>query len=608
MCGIVGVLGSEPVASKLIAALKQLEYRGYDSAGVATTEGRRLERRRAAGKIRNLEAELIKAPLLGRSGIGHTRWATHGPPTVSNAHPHQAGRVAIVHNGIIENFRELRTELSAGGHVFESDTDSEVIAALIEAALAAGASPVDAVKRATKRMRGAYAIAALFEGEDDLLIGARRGSPLVAGFGAQEAFLGSDAIAVSSFTRKFMYLEEGDLIALSRDKFEMFDGQDRPVTRPISEADIETDAIEKGEFPHYMLKEIHEQPAVIARTTSRYVDALDLSVSLPGAEALDFAKMRRLHIIACGTAHFAGRVAKYWFERIAGLPVECEIGSEYRYRAPVIDADDAALVISQSGETADTLAGLRLAQQAGIKTIGVLNVPTSSMARACDLVLPTLAGAEIGVASTKAFTCQLTTLAAMAVAAARARGAINRSEEAAFARALLEAPRLVTEALKTAPAISRVASKLARAKSVLYLGRDTFFPLALEAALKLKEISYIHAEGYASGELKHGPIALIDSKTPVVMLAPYNALFEKALSNLQEICARGAKVVLISDAAGLEAAGDDAFAKILMPEVPELIAPIVYSAPVQLLAYSIALKRGADIDQPRNLAKSVTVE
>ena len=608
MCGIIGVLGSEPAAPKLVAALKQLEYRGYNSAGVATSEGAFIDRRRAAGKIRNLEEELAKAPLLGVSGIGHTRWATHGAPTVSNAHPHKAGRVAIVHNGIIENFRELREELTAAGHVFESETDSEVIAAMIEAAMKRGLSPVDAVKCSLKRMRGAYAIAALFEGEGDLLVGARRGSPLVAGFGSHEAFLGSDAIAVSGFTRRIMYLEEGDVIALSRSKAEVFDSHDHLVTRSISETDVESGSIEKGNYPHFMLKEIHEQGDVIARAATRYINSAALEASLPVRNLPDFAAIRRLHIIACGTAYYAGRIAKYWFERLAGLPVECEIGSEYRYRAPAIDDGDAALVISQSGETADTLAALRLAKEAGLKTMGVLNVPTSSMARECDAVLPTLAGPEIGVASTKAFTTQLTVLAALAIHAGRARGKISREQEHELAKSLLETPRLIAEAMNAEPAIQRVAAKMSKARSAIYLGRDTFFPLALEGALKLKEISYIHAEGFASGELKHGPIALIDAKTPVVMIAPHDELFEKALSNLQEVCARGARVILVSDVAGMEAAGDAPAARILVPACPAFTAPIVYSASIQLLAYHVAAKLGADIDQPRNLAKSVTVE
>ena len=608
MCGIIGVLGSEPAAPKLVAALKQLEYRGYDSAGVATSEGDHIDRRRAAGKICNLEDELERAPLLGVSGIGHTRWATHGAPTVSNAHPHRAGRVAIVHNGIIENFRELRDELIAGGQVFESETDSEVIAALIEAVMKKGLGPVEAVKAAVKRMRGAYAIAAMFEGEEDLLVGARRGSPLVAGFGSHEAFLGSDAIAVSGFTRRIMYLEEGDVIALTRSKAEVFDVHDHRVDRSITETDIETGSIEKGNYPHFMLKEIHEQNDVIARAATRYIDSAQLAASLPVRHLPDFTAIRRLHIIACGTAYYAGRIAKYWFERLAGLPVECEIGSEYRYRQPMIDAGDAALVISQSGETADTLAALRLAKESGLPTMGILNVPTSSMARECHAVLPTLAGPEIGVASTKAFTTQLTTLAALVIAVGRARGTISREQERELSAQLLETPRLIAEAMAAEHAIQKVAAKMAKARSAIYLGRDTFFPLALEGALKLKEISYIHAEGFASGELKHGPIALIDTKTPVVMIAPHDALFEKALSNLQEVCARGARVILISDAAGMEAAGDAPAARILMPACPDFVAPIVYSAPIQLLAYHVAAKLGADIDQPRNLAKSVTVE
>ncbi|MDZ4776989.1 MAG: glutamine--fructose-6-phosphate transaminase (isomerizing) [Alphaproteobacteria bacterium] len=608
MCGIIGILGGEPAAPRLVDALKRLEYRGYDSAGVATLEGDKIERRRAPGKIRNLEAVLAETSLKGVNGIGHTRWATHGAPNEANAHPHKAGPVAIVHNGIIENFRDLRAELQDAGFHFESETDSEVIAALIADGVKRGRSPGDAMRDAVQRMRGAYAIAALFEGQDDLLVGARRGSPLVAGFGDGEVFLGSDAIAVAPFTSRIMYLEEGDVIELRRAGAEVTDAAGKRVTRSVKDVPAISGAIEKGNYRHFMQKEIFEQPESIGRTVALYVNPLHQAVELPEGKSVDFAGMRRLHIIACGTAHYAGRIAKYWFERYAGLPVECEVASEYRYRDPVIEKGDAALVISQSGETADTLAALRLCAQAGVTTLGVVNVPSSSMARECNVNLPTLAGPEIGVASTKAFTAQLTTLAALAILAGRQRGKLTREDEIELTGALLETPRLIADATKSEDQIIALAQKIAEARSAIYLGRDSFFPLALEAALKLKEISYIHAEGFASGELKHGPIALVDEYTPVVMIAPHDAIFEKALSNLQEVAARGGKVLLISDAAGLKAAGDTPWAKVEAPTCHGFVAPIVFAAPIQLLAYHVAVSKGTDVDQPRNLAKSVTVE
>ena len=608
MCGIIGILGEEPAAPRLVEALKRLEYRGYDSAGVATLEGGRIERRRAPGKIRNLEAVLAESPLKGVNGIGHTRWATHGAPSERNAHPHKSGPVAIVHNGIIENFRDLRAELQAAGHVFDSETDSEVIAALIAEGIRQGRAPGDAVKAAVARMRGAYAIAALFEGDDDLLVGARRGSPLVAGFSDDEAFLGSDAIAVAPFTSRIMYLEEGDVIILRRGGAQVFDVQGKSVERSVRDVPAISGAIEKGNYRHFMQKEIFEQPDSIGRTVALYINPLSQAVELPEGKTIDFASMRRLHIIACGTAHYAGRIAKYWFERYAGLPVECEVASEYRYREPAIEKGDAALVISQSGETADTLAALRLCAACGMTTIGVINVPTSSMARECTLNAPTLAGPEIGVASTKAFTAQLTTLAALAILAGCQRGKISRDGEIELTSAMLETPRLIAEAMANEDEIIRLAHQIAEAHSAIYLGRDAYFPLALEAALKLKEISYIHAEGFASGELKHGPIALIDEHTPVVMIAPHDALFEKALSNLQEVAARGGKVLLISDKAGIAAAAETPWAVVEAPACHGFVAPIVYAAPIQLLAYHVAVIKGTDVDQPRNLAKSVTVE
>ena len=608
MCGIIGILGGEPAAPRLVEALKRLEYRGYDSAGVATLEGDRIERRRAPGKIRNLEAVLAGSPLKGVNGIGHTRWATHGAPSERNAHPHKSGPVAIVHNGIIENFRDLRTELQAAGHKFDSETDSEVIAALIAEGVRQGRAPGDAVKAAVARMRGAYAIAALFEGDDDLLVGARRGSPLVAGFSDDEAFLGSDAIAVAPFTSRIMYLEEGDVIVLRRGGAQVTDAQGKSVERSVRDVPAISGAIEKGNYRHFMQKEIFEQPDSIGRTVALYVNPLSQAVELPEGKTIDFKNMRRLHIIACGTAHYAGRIAKYWFERRAGLPIECEVASEYRYREPAIEKGDAALVISQSGETADTLAALRLCAERGMTTIGVINVPSSSMARECTVNAPTLAGPEIGVASTKAFTAQLTTLASLAILAGRQRGKLSRDDEIELTSALLETPRLIAEAMNNEDEIIRLAHEIAEARSAIYLGRDAYFPLALEAALKLKEISYIHAEGFASGELKHGPIALVDEHTPVVMIAPHDAFFEKALSNLQEVAARGGKVLLISDRAGIVAAAETPWATVEAPVCHGFVAPIVYAAPIQLLAYHVGVIKGTDVDQPRNLAKSVTVE
>jgi glucosamine--fructose-6-phosphate aminotransferase (isomerizing) len=607
MCGIIGILGGEPAAPRLVEALKRLEYRGYDSAGVATLEAGRIERRRAPGKIRNLEAVLADAPLGGVNGIGHTRWATHGAPSERNAHPHKSGSVAIVHNGIIENFRELRDELIAAGHKFESETDSEVIAALIAEGLRKLA-PGEAVRAAVARMRGAYAIAALFEGEEDLLVGARRGSPLVAGFSDDEAFLGSDAIAVAPFTSRILYLEEGDTVVLRRSGAQIFDIGGKRVERAIRDVPAIAGSIEKGNYRHFMQKEIFEQPDSIGRTVALYVNPLHQAVELPEGRTIDFKSMRRLHIVACGTAHYAGQIAKYWFERLAKLPVQCEVASEYRYREPAMMEGDAALVISQSGETADTLAALRLCTEHGLTTIGVINVPTSSMARECTVNTPTLAGPEIGVASTKAFTAQLTTLAALAVLAGRQRGALSREQEIELCDALLEAPRLIADAVKAEDEIVRLAHQIAEAKSAIYLGRDVYFPLAFEGALKLKEISYIHAEGFASGELKHGPIALVDEHTPVIMIAPHDGLFEKAFSNLQEVAARGGKVLLISDKAGIKAAHDAPWATVEAPKCHAFVAPIVYAAPIQLLAYHVAVTKGTDVDQPRNLAKSVTVE
>ena len=607
MCGIIGILGKEAVTSRLIESLKRLEYRGYDSAGIATLVDGKIERRRAQGKIKNLEDVLVTSPLPGLIGIGHTRWATHGAPSERNAHPHATNRVAVVHNGIIENFRTLRAELEAEGRTFDSETDTEVITQLVSRALDLGASPKDAVIEALKRVRGAFAIACLFTGEEDLLIGARQGSPLVVGVGEGEMYLGSDGIAVAPFTNRVIYLEEGDLVVLSRTSHAIYDVARNPVERPIKSVAASAAAVEKGNYRHYMQKEIHEEPDAAARTIGYYVDPLEERVTLPDF-GVDFAEIDQLWIIGCGTAYLAGRVGEYWFEQVAGLSCETDIASEFRYREPVAAGRAAALFISQSGETADTLEALRLCKRNGWKTIAVVNVPESSIAREADAVLPTLAGPEIGVASTKAFVAQLSALAAISVAAALARKKIDRDEERRLAHLLMETPRLIREALKVESTIAAAAEEASHARSILYIGRGMAYPIALEAALKLKEISYIHAEGYASGELKHGPIALIDEVTPVFAIAPHDHLFEKTISNVQEIAARKGRVTLFSDALGIEEAGDVARHTIEAPKADPFVAPIVYSPLIHLLAYHVAVAKGTDVDQPRNLAKSVTVE
>jgi glucosamine--fructose-6-phosphate aminotransferase (isomerizing) len=607
MCGIIGILGKEAVTARLIESLKRLEYRGYDSAGIATLVDGKIERRRAQGKIKNLEDVLVTSPLPGLIGIGHTRWATHGAPSERNAHPHATSRVAVVHNGIIENFRTLRAELEAEGRTFDSETDTEVITQLVSRALDLGSSPKDAVVEALKRVRGAFAIACLFTGEEDLLIGARQGSPLVVGVGEGEMYLGSDGIAVAPFTNRVIYLEEGDLVVLSRTSHAIYDVARNSVERPIKSVAASAAAVEKGNYRHYMQKEIHEEPDAAARTIGYYVDPLEERVTLPDF-VVDFAQIDQLWIIGCGTAYLAGRVGEYWFEQVAGLSCETDIASEFRYREPVAAGRAAALFISQSGETADTLEALRLCKRKGWKTIAVVNVPESSIAREADAVLPTLAGPEIGVASTKAFVAQLSALAAISVAAALARKKIDRDEERRLAHLLMETPRLIREALKVESTIAAAAEEASHARSILYIGRGTAYPIALEAALKLKEISYIHAEGYASGELKHGPIALIDEVTPVFAIAPHDHLFEKTISNVQEIAARKGRVTLFSDALGIEEAGDVARHTIEAPKVDPFVAPIVYSPLIHLLAYHVAVAKGTDVDQPRNLAKSVTVE
>jgi len=606
MCGIIGILGQTPVAPLLVDGLKRLEYRGYDSAGIAVIEGGHLASLRAEGKLRNLEAKLAGDRKAGRSGIGHTRWATHGVPSERNAHPHLTERVAVVHNGIFENFRELRLELEAAGRVFASDTDTEVIAHLVTLNLDGGMTPLAAVQAALARVRGAFALAFLFEGEDDLVIGARRGSPLAIGWGAGEMFLGSDGIALGPFTDEITYLDEGDVAVVTRAGAVVHDETGRVVERPLTRTHGNTYVADKGNHRHFMVKEIHEQPEVAGRTLAHYLDLAEGRARPP--EGIDFARVDRLSITACGTAFYAGFVAKYWFERFARLPVDIDIASEFRYREQPLSKDGLAIVISQSGETADTLASLRYARGEGQRIAAVVNVRESTIAREADVVLPLLAGPEIGVASTKAFTAQLAVLAATAIAAGRARGAIDPAEEARLVGAFSEVPRLMHEVLRLEGQIEALARDLAKVKHCLYLGRGTSYPIALEGALKLKEISYIHAEGYAAGELKHGPIALIDEEMPVVVIAPFDRVFEKTVSNMQEVAARGGRIILVTDHKGAEAAAIDAAATIILPEMPASVTPLVYSIPVQLLAYHTAVFMGTDVDQPRNLAKSVTVE
>ena len=608
MCGIVGILGKEAVAIQVVEALRRLEYRGYDSAGVATLEKGLLTRRRAEGKLRNLEIRLSNEPLDGMIGIGHTRWATHGKPNETNAHPHATEKLAVVHNGIIENFRELRAELEAAGRVFETETDTEIVAHLVTSEMERGKNPVAAVAASLPRLRGAFALAFLFQGEEDLLIGARKGSPLAVGVGDGEMYLGSDALALAPFTNLIAYLEEGDWVVLHRKGATFYDVTGAQVERRAQRVAAGTFLVEKGNYHHFMAKEIHEQPEVVGHTLTKYLDMAAGTVRLPFDAPFDWKALSRLSISACGTAYYAGLTAKYWFEKLARLPVEIDVASEFRYREAPLPKDGLALFVSQSGETADTLACLRYARQEGQHVLSVVNVPTSTIARESDAVAPTLAGPEIGVASTKAFTCQLTALASLALAAARARGTLSEAEEARYVRELIALPGLMAQALTLEPEIERLARKLSKARDVLYLGRGTSFPMALEGALKLKEISYIHAEGYPAGELKHGPIALIDEDMPVIVIAPHDALFEKTASNMQEVAARGGRIILITDARGAAECGIEPEATIVMPDMDSLFAPIVYAVPIQMIAYQTAVFMGKDVDQPRNLAKSVTVE
>jgi glucosamine--fructose-6-phosphate aminotransferase (isomerizing) len=608
MCGIIGILGCEPVAPLMVDALKRLEYRGYDSAGVATLEQGHLARRRAEGKLKNLEQRLGREPLAGTIGIGHTRWATHGRPTENNAHPHATDRVAVVHNGIIENFNELRAELTAGGARFSTETDTEVIAHLVTSELQKGLAPIAAVAAALPRLTGAFALAFLFEGEENLLVGARRGSPLAVGYGDGEMYLGSDAIALAPFTDSISYLDDGDWVVVRREGVQVHDAAGRAVSRAVQKSNASALLVDKGNHRHFMAKEIHEQPEVVGHTLAHYIDMAAGRIALPARLGFDFRDIKRMTISACGTAYYAGLVGKYWFERFARLPVEIDVASEFRYRESPFDPGNLAVFVSQSGETADTLATLRYAREQKQHILSVVNVATSTIARESDVVMPTLAGPEIGVASTKAFTCQLATLACLAIAAGRARGVLSEADEQRLVRALIEVPRHMVEALALEPAIEKLARDLAKSRDVLYLGRGTSFPLALEGALKLKEISYIHAEGYAAGELKHGPIALIDETMPVIVIAPHDRVFDKTVSNMQEVAARGGRIILITDPKGAREATVQSLVTLSLPEMPATVTPLVYAVPVQLIAYHTAVIMGTDVDQPRNLAKSVTVE
>ncbi|MCK1636350.1 glutamine--fructose-6-phosphate transaminase (isomerizing) [Bradyrhizobium sp. 157] len=608
MCGIVGILGKAPVAELLVDSLKRLEYRGYDSAGVATLEGDHLARRRAEGKLKNLEKRLDAEPLKGHTGIGHTRWATHGKPTENNAHPHATDRVAVVHNGIIENFRELREALEKKGAVFKTETDTEIVLHLVDSLLQKGIKPVEAVRAALSELRGAFALGFIFAGDEDLMIGARNGPPLAVGHGDGEMYLGSDAIALGPFTDTISYLDDGDWVVLTRKGATIYDKNNAIVHREAVKHSASTSLVDKANYRHFMAKEIHEQPEVVGHTMARYVDMASERVMLPVKLPFDFKDIQRISITACGTANYAGYVAKYWFERLARVPVEIDIASEFRYREAPLRKGDLAIFISQSGETADTLAALRYAKAEGVHTLSVVNVPTSTIARESETVLQTLAGPEIGVASTKAFTCQLMVLASLAVAAGKARGELSDEDETKLVHGLVEIPRLMAAALTLEPQIEKLARDISKSKDVLYLGRGTSYPLALEGALKLKEISYIHAEGYAAGELKHGPIALIDETMPVVVIAPHDRVFEKTVSNMQEVAARGGNIILMTDARGAAEASIESLVTIVLPDMAAAFTPMVYAIPVQLLAYHTAVVMGTDVDQPRNLAKSVTVE
>ncbi|MFN3224759.1 MAG: glutamine--fructose-6-phosphate transaminase (isomerizing) [Hyphomicrobiales bacterium] len=610
MCGIVGILGTEPVADDIVDSLRRLEYRGYDSAGVATLEDGTLTRRRAEGKLKNLAARLAQAPLNGSTGIGHTRWATHGAPTERNAHPHTAGKVAVVHNGIIENFRELRDALSAKGVNFETETDSEIVAQAVAARMRDGLDPVAAVKAVIPSLEGAFALAFIFDDHPDLMMAARNGPPLAIGHGEVkgEMYIGSDAIALASLTNEITYLEDGDVAVLTRRGVEIFDADDAPITRPRSISEAQVYAIDKGNHRHFMAKEIAEQPEVVGYTLARYIDLTKNRMALPESP-VDLASINRLTMTACGTAFLAGMTAKYWCERFARIPVDIDVASEFRYREIPLSPGGMSVFISQSGETADTLASLRYCKEGAQTIASIVNVPESSIARESDVLLPTLAGPEVSVASTKAFTCQLAVLACLSIGLGRAKGVLSEDDEERLVTALVEAPRLMNDVMALGPQIEEICrAVLLHASHALFLGRGTNYPLAMEGALKLKEISYIHAEGYAAGELKHGPIALVDKDMPVIVIAPFDRVFEKTVSNMEEVAARGGKIILITDQKGADAVSLDAVSKIVMPGMPATITPLVYAVPLQLMAYHTAVMRGTDVDQPRNLAKSVTVE
>jgi glucosamine--fructose-6-phosphate aminotransferase (isomerizing) len=606
MCGIIGIVGTKPVADRLVESLKRLEYRGYDSAGIAAQVDGKLERRRAPGKLRELESVLAHEPLVATTGIGHTRWATHGAPTLRNAHPHIVGRVAVVHNGIIENFAELKAELIATGREFQSDTDTEVVAHLLDAELAAGLSPLEAFEATLKRLRGAFALCILVGGEDETILAARNGPPLAVGHGDGEMYVGSDGLALGPFTNRISYLNDGDYVILNHHGAKIFDQSGAVADRPIKIVPASAVLMEKGNYRHFMEKEIHDQPEGCQRTITAYVDTINNRTAVP--EGLGLAELERIQIVACGTSYIAGVIGKYLIEQLADLPVDVEIASEFRYRQPALRPGSLVIAMSQSGETADTLAALRYCQAKGMRSAVVVNATESTMAREVDVVLPIHCGPEIGVASTKAFTAQVSVMIALAVAAAKARGTIDDAEERRLVKVMLEAPRLIAEAIGLEDALKEIAVDIAKARDVLFLGRGPMSALALEGALKLKEISYIHAEGYAAGELKHGPIALVDDQTPIIILAPYDSWFEKSASNMSEVMARGGQVVFITDPEGAKHAPAGARVVVTAPASDPLVSALVMSAPIQLLAYHVAVVKGADVDQPRNLAKSVTVE
>jgi len=607
MCGIVGILGNHEASPILLDALKRLEYRGYDSSGIATINDGVLERRREIGKLVNLADKLVHKPLKGKIGIGHTRWATHGGPTVANAHPQKTGKVAVVHNGIIENFKKLRDELISDGAVFQSETDTETVAQLCMSFISNGDKPAIAAKKTLDRLEGAYALCFLFHDNDNLLIAARKGSPLAIGHGDGEMFVGSDAIALAPMTNQVTYLEEGDLALITRESLEIYDFDGRAIERNRQTLDLNAQNVAKGNHKHFMAKEIAEQPSVLADAIQQNLNSARNKLEIPSL-ALDFRSINRITLVACGTAFLACNVAKYWFEKIARISIDLDVASEFRYREPPVEKNNLAIVVSQSGETADTLAALRYCNKNGMKTLGIVNVDESTISREASLALQIHAGPEIGVASTKAFTCQLTTLYFLAIKAAKDKGSINSNQEAKLIKSILQLPSMIVDALSLEAEIKQTAQDLSKASNAIFLGRGAMYPLASEGALKLKEISYIHAEGYASGELKHGPIALVDENMPVVVLAPRDELFEKTVSNMHEVMARGGKVLLITDAEGADEAQEGTWKTIIMPNIPNDLAPILYSIPVQLLAYHTAVYKGTDVDQPRNLAKSVTVE